>query len=956
MSNNFYDKQKTDYVKALLSFAENGDEEKLKCVLNEDKAFSSGTIDNALRKCINCIREPKDKYYNCIRLLLEQYNGLNVKYKDDKSFLLTIKLCFEKCDKTLIDIFLMNENILANIYDDENNCFLHYLIQNKSPENDIIDIINKISLNYKNIDFNHSNNKGYNPLSYALIIGYPKLADFLIKNGASKNHIIKSTGDNMLHCAVIGKNIQCIKLLEDINPSHKNINGLTPIDKADDLKLNFHIKKLLNSIAEKYSDNNEESFLTQLIQINEQNMSTDVWNILLFQYYVKKYYNINNVVQKFFFSDDEVARIKSKLKDNYNEEKNFEQEFINFFQKSNNYSNISENILQMYNYRLILFKLADFKSVLKSLSSSNNFLEDNYEIYFNSSLIFIEICLHFRLFHIADIIIQHLEEISNSSNLQKKKDVNTPHNKKYLEYCNFIEIIHKDGISEPILFVTYLFKAYRLISELRLDEARKLLKSYKKTEFTCRYKNDLPIFITLKVFYHSLKSKLNFHNGNFTKCYKQLQHLGTFSSSNDINSGNSESYFSFINTLGLINLKQKKYSLASFNFKNLINHIKNHISNKNFKTNVKYYYYAKYNLGLVYFYQKSYEKAYYTFNSILKYLHNNPFIRYRIAICCIEISLNNYKGKIKNNYNEIIDKIYGFYSGNDNKGNNESKSLKRILLRNFNTKNKNDFYKNEINEAICYLKQTICLLNDPTFYLKSYIKNFNNIYSQSVKSQRDLFDLENYNEKNYYSHITQNKTYSTIYVSCYTNLIFCLILREEWMEALFYINAFEATDFYGKENRYIFDNYKIECLINTNKIKEAIQIVELGLDNNVNDPKETFYNKTKIFHDVNFKISLYINLIKLHYLNNNLNEVDRVFNLLLSALNINLNSQQVDKNFTDLPSYIMNILIFYFLIKDMPYAALHILKKRKLNNNALKSILNSNLNTNQSKKIEKIVV
>ncbi len=955
MSNIFYDKQKTDYVKALLSYAENGDEEKLKSVLNEDKAFSSGTIDNALRKCMNSIREPKDKYYNCIRLLLDQYNGLNFKHKDDKSFILTIKMCFEKCDKTLIDILMMNENILANSYDEENNCFLHYLIHNKNSENDIIEIINKISSTYKNIDFNHTNNKGYNPLSYALIIGFPKVAEFLIKNGASKNHIIKSTGDNMLHCAVTGKNIQCIKLLEDVNPSHKNLNGLTPIDKGDDLKLNFNTKKLLNSIAEKYSDNNEESFLTQLIQINEQNMSTDVWNILLFKYYVKKYYNVNNVVQKFFFSDEEVAKIKAKLIDSYSENKNFEHEFINFFQKSNNYSIISENLLQTYNYRLILFKLADFKSVLKSLSTSNNFLEDNYEIYFNSSLIFIEICLHYRLFNVADIILQNLEEISNSTNFQKKKDVNTPHNKKYLEYCNFIEIIHKDGISEPILFVMYLFKAYRLVCELKVDEARKLLKSYKKTEFTCRYKNDLPIFITLKVFYHSLKSKLNFHTGNFTKCYKQLLHLDSFSNTVDNNSGNVEAHFSFLNTLGLINLRQKKYSLACFHFKNLINQIKTHISNKNFKTNVKYYYYAKYNLGLVYFYQKSYEKAYHTFNSILKYLNNNPFIRYRIALCCVEMTINNHKGKIKNNYNEIIERIYGFYSGG-NKKNDESKGVKRILLRNFNVKNKNEFYKNEINEAICNLKQTICLLNDPTFYLKSYIKNFNNIYSHSVKNQRDLFEVDNYNEKSCYSHIIQNKTYSTIYVSSYTNLIFCLILREEWMEALFYINALEGTDFITKENRFIFDNYKIECLINTNKIKEALQIVELYLDNNVSEPKDIFYNKTKLFPDVGFKISLYINLIKLHYLNNNLNEVDRVFNLLLSALNINMITYQVDKIITDLPSYIINILLFYFLIKEMPQAALHLLKKRKLNINALKSILNSNVNTNQSKKIEKIVV
>ena len=67
MSNNNNEKYKYDYVKALISYSENGEEEKLKGVLSEDKAFSYSTIDLALRICVTNIREPKEKYYHYSR-------------------------------------------------------------------------------------------------------------------------------------------------------------------------------------------------------------------------------------------------------------------------------------------------------------------------------------------------------------------------------------------------------------------------------------------------------------------------------------------------------------------------------------------------------------------------------------------------------------------------------------------------------------------------------------------------------------------------------------------------------------------------------------------------------------------------------------------------------------------------------------------------------------------------
>ena len=950
MSNNNNEKYKYDYVKALISYSENGEEEKLKGVLSEDKAFSYSTIDLALRICVTNIREPKEKYYHCIRQLIDEYSDINYKNKEDKGSTMMMKFC-EKCDKQIIIILLKKENLAVNIQDDENNCFLHYLIHNKNPENDIIEIIDKISFQHKNIDFNCVNYRGYTPLSFSLIIGYAKLAEYLIKNGAAKNHIIRSTGDNMIHCAVEGKNIQCIKLLEDINPTHKNNSQLTPSDKADELKLPNTIKKLLNSLVDKYTENNEESFITQILHNTEDNSITHVWNVLLTQFYMKKYYDIRNIVKKFFICEDEMKKIKSTLNQNFhNEDVNYENEFIKFFQTNKNIITSTEYVYLMYNYRLTLFKLGDYSTVLKSININNNFLSDNFEIYMNSSLFFIEICLHYRIFDISEIIIQHLDEMVNISiPQQKKKDCNIIHNKKYLDYLNFIEIIHKDGISEPIFCVIYLFKAYKLISELKIDEAKKVLKMYKQIHFNCRYKNDLPVFITYNLFYHTLKSKLNFHSGNFSKCYKQISHINLNNNLDDYSSLSLEAQYSFLNTLGMINLKQRKYTLACYYYKSLLSQLKDSIAEKNFKTNVNYFYFVKYNLGLTYFYQKSYEKSYNIFMSILKYLNTYPFIRYRIALCCMEITLNNQKSKPNDYYNEIIDKIYGYYS-NDSHKKEQIKEIKRIMLRSFKSKNKYEFYKNDINEAIYNLKQTILLLNDYTLYNRSSLKNLFYFYTNTLKTQRDQ-ENENPSETNNFSNLFQSKSFGSLFVSSHLNLIFCLILREEWMEALHFINNNEVSQYLTKDNIHILNNYKIECLISINKIKEAADILQSNVDNN-NDSKYSIYNKTKIFPEINFKIALYTNLIKVHYLNNNLNEIDRVFYLILSALNINPSGIHFDKAFNDLPSYIINIIIFYLLIKDNPSAALHLLKRRRLSSAFVKSMVTANntINLNHTKK------
>ena len=57
----------------------------------------------------------------------------------------------------------------------------------------------------------------------------------------------------------------------------------------------------------------EESFITQILHNTEDNSITHVWNVLLTQFYMKKYYDIRNIVKKFFICEDEMKKIKSHL-------------------------------------------------------------------------------------------------------------------------------------------------------------------------------------------------------------------------------------------------------------------------------------------------------------------------------------------------------------------------------------------------------------------------------------------------------------------------------------------------------------------------------------------------------------------------------------------------------------------------------------------------------------------
>ena len=77
-----------------------------------------------------------------------------------------------------------------------------------------------------------------------------------------------------------------------------------------------------------------------------------------------------------------------------------------------------------------------------------------------------------------------------------------------------------------------------------------------------------------------------------------------------------------------------------------------------------------------------------------------------------------------------------------------------------------------------------------------------------------------------------------------------------------------------------------------------------------------------IYSEVSFKLSLCINIIKIQLLNNNFQEAEKNINSMISLLNY--------PSELELPSFVLNIILYYLLITNKNDLAIETLKHRKI--------------------------
>lgn len=159
----------------------------------------------------------------------------------------------------------------------------------------------------------------------------------------------------------------------------------------------------------------------------------------------------------------------------------------------------------------------------------------------------------------------------------------------------------------------------------------------------------------------------------------------------------------------------------------------------------------------------------------------------------------------------------------------------------------------------------------------------------------------------------------------YLNLIFCLIRNENYAESIEIIEEFRENNTFSDKNKFILDNYSIEAYLKLGEFDKVYHI--LSKENfsyeNINTKGLFFSNSNnQVYNDVTYRLALYINLIKINILNNNVQDAEKYINSILSFLNYPTEKE--------LPPYVINIIIFYFLSIGKNEQAVQVIKYRRI--------------------------
>jgi tetratricopeptide (TPR) repeat protein len=183
--------------------------------------------------------------------------------------------------------------------------------------------------------------------------------------------------------------------------------------------------------------------------------------------------------------------------------------------------------------------------------------------------------------------------------------------------------------------------------------------------------------------------------------------------------------------------------------------------------------------------------------------------------------------------------------------------------------------------------------------------------------------------------LVRNNSNDPIYFSTLINLVFCLIIKENYSEAVFYLKLNKSKE---TSNLNIIRNYLIQCYIYLNKIDLAKKkSEEIILDDKSFKMKNTeikYYERlnSTLVSVKGLKLSMLINLIKLCVMNKKIKEMQKYLLSIMDTINFNISVDEKGKIITneEMPSYIINVFVYYYLLINRKDLALDILKNRKI--------------------------
>ena len=656
----------------------------------------------------------------------------------------------------------------------------------------------------------------------------------------------------------------------------------------------FHLIK-----SDKINEDCLKDFLTQLLTKNFdfdfKNNNEETISLILEN---KGKKHIINFIKEII---DNINLNMNKLTLKYNKsDKNEYEEIIYELKKYYEQINIIQNQNNSFFYNIVFLEIKILLSVVTSNPKFNNFLVENFSnnLLKQNHLKLINLLNNLEIIYI-DMLIERekiKEAIEEIKKLENEIDNKIEIDKKLI-LPNDIEIdIKDDNIIKQII------KLYKIFVMIFINEDNKKSKNFSESFTSSNIKqaneslkkieneiNELTVNSNkgLKNFFDFLQIRLLYLSSHFSmnKLNSKLEKFFTENKNN-----NEVINIYYYNTQGIINLKEGKYSLSSFYFLKCLNILNNESSIQFIKRN-HYYPVIAFNLALSYFYQRKFENSikilYFLLNysnNNTKFFTNNKYIYYRLALSQLELTLSKNK-----NINEIYNKYICM------------RDIKNcFILNNFNSSSSFNLEIDK-NEDPMLIKQDI-ISND-------IIDNFKKVLL-----------------------IINNKTDDKIYLNTLFNLIFCLLINENYTEAIFYLKNIKVET--TKIQKYIINSYLLQCYIYTGNLKSAQQISELMvIEKDMDSFNEKYYQRinNKIIPYSNFKICIYINMIKFCILNGKKDEIQKYLFLLLDCCNIDfsLNNQGVLNTVEEIPPYIINVFIYYYLNINRKDLATIILKTKK---------------------------
>ena len=611
-------------------------------------------------------------------------------------------------------------------------------------------------------------------------------------------------------------------------------------------------------------------------------------------------------------------------------------------------------------------------------SNSNN---RTLIIYINITCIIIEILIYLGHQDIVDIIIKVLDNYLYTKSLNLGDVQYKSEDEIIFDYLNRKEILNPFISNWKNLF------SYSNFLKLINDKSRDNLDDFKKKLDESKDKKMKPINYR----YHILFDCLDIKKAYDKNSYDIYNKIERFNSKKYLN---REIYYLNILGIIFLKKKKFTVSIIFFQkgLKRYMNILKNknaiNSDEKFFSFRIDYITAFLYNISLCKFYLKEYHKCIKILELLLTFdcNKNNYFLFFRLALCYLEIyikcisnndtffnlNINKVIGyennknnniKIKNDKsstsinidNESSENLSGQFESKDNvtKGTDDIKQADLIdknlvnLFLNYSYYNYNENNETNIKKIILRnTKQNIVQkksdsdINDINSYLDKAIKylkkilNINkiNVFSNSIKSIYEFFfshikddiNIKDISHKN-------KKIQSDLILNTYLNILFCLSLKNNWLEMLLTIKDFNSKKIITtKTNILKVLLFQLEANINLyrqNKIIETINKIK-----NYKKNEFSVFNQSNkdIIKNINIKLYLYYSLTLIYYRDKNYKEMEIYSNKLLSLITKE----------KDIPYYIIDLLINVFIIKLNNESNINPINKYKYNNIILNLIKN----------------